>query len=115
MIMDYCITTIPFQAVEDYSMIKDGDRILVCLSGGKDSLSLLHTIRQYQFYSRSKGVQFQFGAVTVDPQTPSYDPSPLKQYLASLGVPYYYESQCEQIFFNRQCYFLWMYSSNLVP
>lgn len=43
-----------FQAIEDYSMIRDGDRLLVCLSGGKDSLSLLHTMRQYQFYSRSQ-------------------------------------------------------------
>ena len=43
-----------FQALEEYDMIRDGDRVMVCLSGGKDSLSLLHTLRQYQFYSRSK-------------------------------------------------------------
>ena len=42
-----------------------------------------------------QGIEFEFGAVTVDPQTPSYDPSPLKKYLASLNVPYFYESQCE--------------------
>ncbi|KAK6173853.1 hypothetical protein SNE40_017238 [Patella caerulea] len=80
-------------ALEEYNMIQDGDRLLVCLSGGKDSLSLLHTIRQYQFYCRAKGVNFEFGAVTVDPQTPAYDPSPLIDYLASLGVPYFFESQ----------------------
>jgi hypothetical protein len=39
----------PFlEAVEKFEMIKSGDRVLVCLSGGKDSLSLLHTMRQYQ-------------------------------------------------------------------
>ncbi|XP_045204421.2 uncharacterized protein LOC123557183 [Mercenaria mercenaria] len=84
----------PFlKALEEYDMIKDGDKVMVCLSGGKDSLSLLHTVKQYQFYCKRKNIQFTIGAVTVDPQTPSYDPSPLKQYLASLGVPYFYESQ----------------------
>lgn len=43
-----------WQGVEDYSMLRDGDWVLVCLSGGKDSLSLLHTIRQYQFYCKAK-------------------------------------------------------------
>lgn len=85
----------PFvSAIEEHLMVRDGDKILVCLSGGKDSLSLLHTIRQFQFYCRGKGIKFEFGAVTVDPQTPSYDPSPLKEYLASLNVPYFYETQC---------------------
>ncbi|RUS69527.1 hypothetical protein EGW08_022710, partial [Elysia chlorotica] len=81
-------------ALEEYSMLSNGDKVLVCLSGGKDSLSLLHTLRQYQFYAKGKGILFEFGAVTVDPMTASYDPSPLKQYLASLKVPYFYESQC---------------------
>ncbi|XP_060606543.1 uncharacterized protein LOC132758858, partial [Ruditapes philippinarum] len=49
----------PFlKALEEYEMIKDGDNVLVCLSGGKDSLSLLHTIKQYQFYCKRKNVQF---------------------------------------------------------
>lgn len=81
------------QAIQDYSMISSGDRVLVCLSGGKDSLSLLHALHQYQFYSRSKGVTFDLGAAIVDPQTSSYDPSPLKGYLSQLGVPYFYEEQ----------------------
>ncbi|CAH3196907.1 unnamed protein product [Porites evermanni] len=81
------------QALEEYEMIRNGDRVLVCLSGGKDSLSLLHTLHQYQFYSKSKGINFELGAATVDPQSPGYDPKPLVQYLAALGVPYFFEEQ----------------------
>ncbi|XP_033632009.1 uncharacterized protein LOC117293705 [Asterias rubens] len=81
------------QALEEYKMIEDGDRVLVGLSGGKDSLSLLHTLRQYQFYAKSKGICFEIGGVTVDPQTLAYDPRPLIPYLANLGVPYFYEEQ----------------------
>lgn len=56
-------------------------------------------IRRFKYQSNHRymhvfqNLQFTIGAVTVDPQTPSYDPSPLKHYLASLGVPYFYESQ----------------------
>ncbi|XP_037506129.1 uncharacterized protein LOC119382491 [Rhipicephalus sanguineus] len=85
----------PFlKAVNEFNMIADGDRVLVCLSGGKDSLSLLHTLRQYQFCFRKKGKKFDLGAVTVDPGSSLYDPSPLKKYLQLLGVPYFYEEQC---------------------
>ncbi|KAL3233994.1 hypothetical protein MRX96_022751 [Rhipicephalus microplus] len=85
----------PFlKAVNEFNMIADGDRVLVCLSGGKDSLSLLHTLHQYQFYLRKKGKSFDLGAVTVDPGSSLYDPSPLKKYLQLLGVPYFYEEQC---------------------
>lgn len=81
------------EALEEYDMIHDGDRVMVCLSGGKDSLSLLHALRQYQFYSRSKGINFELGAATVDPQSQGYDPKPLVQYLAALAVPYFFEEQ----------------------
>jgi len=40
--------------MEEFVMLEAGDRVLVCLSGGKDSLSLLHTLHQYQFYARKK-------------------------------------------------------------
>ncbi|CAF0979761.1 unnamed protein product, partial [Brachionus calyciflorus] len=84
----------PFvEALQEFDMIKNGDRILVCLSGGKDSMSLLHAIRQYQFVAKSKNIHFEFGAVTVDPKTASYNPSSLKKYLAELNVPYFYEEQ----------------------
>ena len=84
----------PFlEAVTEFSMIKDGDRMLVCLSGGKDSLSLLHCVKQYQHYAASQGVSFHFGAVTVDPMSSAYDPRPLIPYLEQLGVEYFYEQQ----------------------
>ncbi|KAG5449620.1 tRNA-cytidine(32) 2-sulfurtransferase [Clonorchis sinensis] len=92
-----------FRAIRQFDMIHPGDRVLVCLSGGKDSLSLLHCLHQYQCMLRgcrlsspgglSPSAIFDLGAVTVDPGTPSYDPSPLIPYMADLGVPYFYEKQ----------------------
>ena len=64
--------------------------MLVGLSGGKDSLSLLHILMLLQ---KKAPIKFEIGACTVDPQTPEFDPRPLIAYLASLGVPYFYESQ----------------------
>ncbi|KAL1459983.1 hypothetical protein WDU94_011925 [Cyamophila willieti] len=81
------------KAIKEFEMILDGDRVLVGLSGGKDSLSLLHTLHQYQYYARSKGVHFTLGAATVDPGSNAYDPRPLIPYLAALGVHYLYEEQ----------------------
>ena len=78
------------RAIADYGMIRAGDRVMLGLSGGKDSLSLLHILRHLQ---RHAPIRFEIAAVTVDPQHESFDPSPLKPYLASLGVPYFYESQ----------------------
>jgi len=84
----------PFlEAVTEFDMIRDGDKVLVGLSGGKDSLSLLHTIRQYQFYASKSGIKFKLGAVTVDPMSSAYDPRPLIPYLQQLGVEYLYEEQ----------------------
>ncbi len=40
-----------------------------------------------------QGINFEFGAMTVDPKSAAYDPSPLKQYLAKLQVPYFFEEQ----------------------
>ena len=67
------------KALSQFDMIHDGDRLLIGVSGGKDSLSLLHVMKQVQYVYRAKGIHFEFGAATVDPGTEAYDPSPLKQ------------------------------------
>ena len=78
------------RALGDYAMIRGGDRILLGLSGGKDSLTLLHLLLHLQ---KKAPVKFELAACTVDPKSPEFDPSPLKGYLAELGVAYFYESQ----------------------
>jgi tRNA 2-thiocytidine biosynthesis protein TtcA len=52
-------------------MIKDGDRILVALSGGKDSLSLVHILKYFQSVAP---IKFEIGAVTIDPMVVEYQP-----------------------------------------
>jgi tRNA 2-thiocytidine biosynthesis protein TtcA len=71
-------------------MISDGDRILLGLSGGKDSLAMLHVLLAIQ---KRAPIKFEIACATVDPQTDSFDPSPLIPYVQSLGVPYHYLSE----------------------
>lgn len=80
------------EAIQEFDMIRDGDKVLVCLSGGKDSISLLHTLLQYQNNGQSKGIVFSLGAVTVNPETCSCSSSLLVSHLKSLGVHYIVES-----------------------
>ncbi|XP_072386155.1 uncharacterized protein [Diabrotica undecimpunctata] len=76
------------EAINEFDMIKNGDKVMVCLSGGKDSLCLLHMLLQYQNYIKNKGVLFSIGAVTVDPDSSGCDPCVLIPHLKSLGVHY---------------------------
>lgn len=78
------------RAIGDFDMIRQGDRILLGVSGGKDSLSLLHILLHLKRYSP---VAFELGVITVDPQVAGFDPSPLRPYVESLSVPYFYEQQ----------------------
>ena len=74
------------QAIADYRMIDDGDRVMVCLSGGKDSYTLLDLLLQL----RAKApVRFDIVAVHLDQKQPGYDPRVLPDYLAALGVPFH--------------------------
>ena len=77
-------------AIADYAMIRPGDRVLLGLSGGKDSLSLLHVLLQLQGKSP---VRFELAAATVDPCIDGFDPSFLQDYVPALRIPYYYRRQ----------------------
>jgi len=74
------------RAIADFSMIRDGDRVLLGLSGGKDSLSLLHILHYLQ---QRAPIKFDLAAMTVDPLAGDFDPSPMGPYLAELGVEYH--------------------------
>ena len=73
------------QAIDDYQLIEDGDRIAIGISGGKDSLTLLYALQGLQkFYPK----HFELEAVTVDLGYPGFDLEPIQELCKDLQVPY---------------------------
>ncbi len=76
------------RAIADFNMIRAGDKILLAVSGGKDSLSLFYILRHFQAHSP---VKFKLGVVTIDPQVEGFEPQALDVFFKKFDTPYFFE------------------------
>ena len=75
------------RAINEFKLINNSDRILIAVSGGKDSMSLYHILSHFK---AAAPINFDLGVITIDPEIEGFNPKKLKKYFNQFGVEYFY-------------------------